>query len=66
MFCFILDYLDRLFQELQDHLVSRTTPLMEGPDVTSLASTGPAIETDKPFQRAELGKNRLFITVFIS
>ena len=64
MFCFILDYLDRLFQELQDHLVSRTTPLMEDPDVTSLASTGPAIETDKPFQKAELGKKRFFYYCF--
>ena len=55
------DYLERLYNELEQHICSKTKPVLVDPKPRSLASTGPAtVEPQEPYQGRDLGKKKLF------
>lgn len=54
-----VDYMERLYRELEQHLRSNTKPDLKDPQLKTLSSTGPDLEP-KPHGSRDLGKKALF------
>ena len=57
-----IDYIERLYHELERHVISNTKPKLADAMPPTLASTGPtASKPQEPYQGRDLGKKRLNI-----